>query len=90
MGYQFICPDMIGGGEYSVFFGGNPRLDRELIVRSAQSSALLPMMQFSLAPWRVLDAEENGYCLAAARLHERLGDAQQALRHLSAYRRLSR
>lgn len=74
MGYQFICPDMIGGGEYSVFFGGNPRLDRELIVRMAQASALLPMMQFSLAPWRVLDAEMNGHCLEAARLHEQFGD----------------
>lgn len=74
MGYQFICPDMIGGGEYSVFFGGNPRLDCELIVRMAQASALLPMMQYSLAPWRVLSAEQNGYCLDAANLHVRFGD----------------
>lgn len=74
MGYQFICPDMIGGGEYSVFFGGNPRLDRELIVRMAQASALLPMMQFSLAPWRVLNEEMNGYCFRAAQLHEKFGD----------------
>jgi len=74
MGYQFICPDMIGGGEYGVFFGGNPRLDRELIVRMAQASALLPMMQFSLAPWRVLNEEMNGYCFEAAKLHDRFGD----------------
>ncbi len=74
LGYQFICPDMIGGGEYSVFFGGNPRLDRELIVRMAQASALLPMMQYSLAPWRVLNAEMNGYCFDAANLHTQFGD----------------
>jgi len=32
-------------------------LDQDLIVRSAQCQALMPMMQFSVAPWRVLDKD---------------------------------
>jgi alpha-glucosidase (family GH31 glycosyl hydrolase) len=54
MGYPFSCPDMIGGGEFTSFLPGQP-IDQELIVRSAQCQALMPMMQFSAAPWRVLD-----------------------------------
>ena len=54
-GYTFTCPDMIGGGDYSSFLPGS-NMDPKLIVRSAQCSALMPMMQFSVAPWRVLDS----------------------------------
>ncbi len=53
LGYPFTCPDMIGGGEYGSFIG-KEKLDESLIVRSAACSALMPMMQFSVAPWRVL------------------------------------
>ena len=53
LGYQFTCPDMIGGGEFGSF-RDTKTLDEELIVRSAECSALMPMMQFSVAPWRVL------------------------------------
>ena len=56
LGYQFTCPDMIGGGEYGSFIGKD-KLDEELVVRSAQCSALMPMMQFSAAPWRVLSRQ---------------------------------
>jgi alpha-glucosidase (family GH31 glycosyl hydrolase) len=56
LGYQFTCPDMIGGGEYGSFIGKD-KLDEELVVRSAQCSALMPMMQFSAAPWRVLSTK---------------------------------
>lgn len=55
LGYQFTCPDMIGGGEYGSFIGLS-HIDQNLVVRSAQCSALMPMMQFSVAPWRILDA----------------------------------
>jgi alpha-glucosidase len=55
MGYQFTCPDMIGGGDFSSFLNDRT-LDQDLIVRSAQVHALMPMMQFSVAPWRVLDS----------------------------------
>jgi len=56
MGYAFTCPDMIGGGEFKSFLNIET-IDQELIVRSAQVHALMPMMQFSVAPWRILDAE---------------------------------
>ncbi|WP_233530463.1 glycoside hydrolase family 31 protein [Gelidibacter salicanalis] len=56
MGYAFSCPDMIGGGEFSSFLN-TKTIDQELIVRSAQVHALMPMMQFSVAPWRILDTE---------------------------------
>ena len=54
MGYSFSCPDMIGGGEFTAFLNKD-ELDQESIVRSAQCHALMPMMQFSVAPWRILD-----------------------------------
>ena len=56
MGYVFTCPDMIGGGEFTSFLN-NQKIDEELIVRSAQVHALMPMMQFSVAPWRILDKQ---------------------------------
>ncbi|MEC5164482.1 alpha-glucosidase (family GH31 glycosyl hydrolase) [Flavobacterium sp. PL11] len=56
MGYAFSCPDMIGGGEFSSFLN-TKTIDQDLIVRSAQIHALMPMMQFSVAPWRILDPE---------------------------------
>jgi alpha-glucosidase (family GH31 glycosyl hydrolase) len=54
MGYAYSCPDMIGGGEFTSFLA-TQTIDPELIVRSAQCHALMPMMQFSVAPWRILD-----------------------------------
>ena len=71
-GYAFGCPDMIGGGDDSSFKDPS-KFDPELVVRSAQVHALMPMMQFSVAPWRVLSPELAGYCLAAAKLHAKLG-----------------
>ncbi|HEY5392064.1 MAG TPA: glycoside hydrolase family 31 protein [Hanamia sp.] len=53
-GYTFTCPDMIGGGEFTSFLPGKV-INQDLIVRSAQCHALMPMMQFSVAPWRILD-----------------------------------
>ena len=79
MGYAYSCPDMIGGGEYLDFLRPGFRIDQELFVRSAQCSALFPMMQFSTAPWRVLDGGHLGHCLAAARLHARLAPRILAL-----------
>lgn len=54
LGYAFVCPDMIGGGEFKSFLNAST-IDQDLVVRSAQIHALAPMMQFSVAPWRVLD-----------------------------------
>lgn len=44
-GYPFILPDMIGGNEYE------EKATAELMIRWTQLNALLPAMQFSLAPW---------------------------------------
>ena len=73
MGYAYTCPDMIGGGEHQSF-ENSTTIDEELIVRSAQVHALMPMMQFSVAPWRVLSAENNQLCLEAALLHTEMGE----------------
>ena len=45
IGYPFILPDMVGGNAY------NNQADAELMIRWTQLNALLPAMQFSLAPW---------------------------------------
>lgn len=72
LGYPYTCPDMIGGGQFSSFVGVTD-FDQELIVRSAQVHALMPMMQFSVAPWRILSPENTAICARAARLHEQFG-----------------
>ena len=71
IGHPFICPDMIGGGWWSLNYTPGFKIDEELFVRMAQVSALLPMMQFSWAPWRVLDTYHAGLCLEAAMLHKK-------------------
>ena len=70
MGYPFVCPDMVGGGDWESFFPGRP-FDPELFVRSAQLHALSPMMQFSASPWRILDAEHQAHVRAAVDLRQR-------------------
>lgn len=56
-GHPFVCTDMIGGGEYLNFHQNRQHLDEELFVRHAEIACLLPTMQFSAAPWRVLSPE---------------------------------
>jgi alpha-glucosidase len=56
VGYTFSCPDMIGGGNF-VSFLDKDTYDQDLVVRSAQCHALMPMMQFSVAPWRILSQQ---------------------------------
>ena len=82
-GYSFTCPDMIGGGLNSAFEDPS-KFDPELVVRSAQVHALMPMMQFSVAPWRVLKPELAALCVAAAKLHARHGAEILALARRSA------
>jgi alpha-glucosidase (family GH31 glycosyl hydrolase) len=69
-GYTFCCPDMIGGGNIESF-GENAKIDQDLIVRSAQCQALMPMMQFSVAPWRVLDSIHLKAVQNAVKLRQR-------------------
>jgi alpha-glucosidase (family GH31 glycosyl hydrolase) len=78
MGYAYTCPDMIGGGQWTAFLD-NAKMDQELVVRSAQIHALMPMMQFSVAPWRILSKENNDICLKMAMLHKSFGSKIIAL-----------
>ncbi len=73
MGYAYTCPDLIGGGEYQSFLNAS-KIDQELVVRSAQIHAFMPMMQFSVAPWRVLSKENAEICREAALLHLKMGN----------------
>jgi alpha-glucosidase len=83
MGYPFACPDLIGGGEY-LSFRNLATIDQELVVRAAEVHALMPMMQFSVAPWRVLSPENLAICRRMATLHRERGDEILALARESA------
>lgn len=73
IGHQFGCPDLIGGGEWTSF-QDSAVLDEELIVRATQIHTLMAMMQFSVAPWRVLSRENLVICKKMALLHQQMGD----------------
>ncbi len=82
LGYAYTCPDMIGGGEFKSFQNIDPtKFDQEMIVRSCQIHALMPMMQFSVAPWRVLDEKHNAITLKYANLHAQYSDYILQLAH---------
>ena len=70
VGCPFICPDMIGGGEWTAFLPGAP-FDPELFIRSAQVHALCPMMQISASPWRVLPPAHQLFFREAVALRQR-------------------
>jgi len=75
LGYAYTCPDMIGGGQYKSFIDIKAdQFDQTLIVRSAQVHALMPMMQFSVAPWRILNQENLKTVLDMANQHAQMGD----------------
>lgn len=74
LGYPYTCPDMIGGGEFSSFLGIDyAAINQNLIVRSCQIHSMMPMMQFSVAPWRILDEKHLSICRNFAKWHEELG-----------------
>ena len=62
LGYAFTCPDMIGGGDICDLSNDSISFDAELFMRNIAAACLLPMMQFSAAPWRVLSKEYLQYC----------------------------
>lgn len=82
MGYGFSCPDMVGGGDFQTFLSGE--IDQEIIVRSAQVHALMPMMQFSLAPWRVLSDENYAAVRKAVDLRNSFMPYIESLYHRAA------
>lgn len=81
IGHPFVCPDMVGGGEWAFRFLPGFELDEELFVRMAQCSALFPMIQFSWAPWTCLSEENQKYCVDAAKLHQKMADEILTLVH---------
>jgi hypothetical protein len=74
---------MIGGGEYKSFQAGSI-IDQELVVRSAQCHALMPMMQFSVAPWRILDGPHLQAVRKAVRIRQEHKDRNLTLARQSA------
>lgn len=79
IGHPFICPDMVGGGEWRNRYTPGFITDEELFVRMAQCSALFPMIQFSWAPWEALSEENLRICVEAARLHSSMSKEILAL-----------
>jgi len=73
IGYPYLCPDIIGGGLDGSFLEKGYKMDEELFIRWAQASALMPMMQFSYAPWR-LTPKSAAVVKKYAFLHKDLGD----------------
>lgn len=64
-GYSFVLPDMIGG---------NDSPDSRLFMRWVQLNAFLPVMQFSVVPWRYNDDEVVDCAWRMVELHGRLHD----------------
>lgn len=73
IGHHYTCPDMIGGGLLSTF-ENIEKFDQTLMIRSAQLQVLMPMMQFSVAPWRVLDKTHLDIMRNLAKMHYNWGD----------------
>ncbi len=67
LGAPYSLADMVGGGLEVSFV--NRKIDETLFLRSAALQALMPMMQFSPAPWRHLSPEGVKICRAFADLH---------------------
>lgn len=73
MGCPYTFGDMIGGGQGGAYAPGGT-YSSKLIVRSCQAQTLMPMMQFSVAPWRVLSKEECDICRDYALMHVAFSD----------------
>lgn len=71
-GHAYGCPDMIGGGEYLNFQNMEKTgLDEELFVRHCEIDCLMPAMQFSAAPFRILSRENFAYILKSIEVRKK-------------------
>ncbi|HEY3396447.1 MAG TPA: TIM-barrel domain-containing protein [Armatimonadota bacterium] len=70
LGYPYLIPDMIGG-RIGTRDAGNPLPSAALFLRWTQASVLLPIMQYSWAPWNY-DANTVDLTREYTRLHEDL------------------
>ena len=83
MGLPYTVGDMIGGGLVTHIPDGEG-YSNKYMVRSCQLQTLMPMMQFSMAPWRVLSEKECDICRNMAELHVSFGDyIMEQVRHAS-------
>ena len=55
--HPYSCPDMIGGGECKNFYQ-QTHLDEGIFIAWAATACLMPAMQFSATPWRILSEED--------------------------------
>jgi myogenesis-regulating glycosidase len=62
-GFQYVMPDMVGGNQYD-----NDKIEKELLIRWAQASAPMPLLQFSVGPWH-FDEETVKRSREASELH---------------------
>jgi hypothetical protein len=75
LGYVYSCPDMIGGGLVGDFLANDYQdIDQELFVRYAQVATFFPMMQFSLAPWKVLSKENLQIVKNCCKIHDEISE----------------
>ena len=73
LGYHFGAPDMVAGGQYNNIEEGFD-FNSELFIRSTQLAALMSMIQFSLAPWRIISSQDEGIVLDMLRQRAMLTD----------------
>jgi alpha-glucosidase (family GH31 glycosyl hydrolase) len=62
-GFFYVMPDMVGGNQYD-----GDKISKELLIRWAQASALMPLLQFSVGPWH-FDDETVRLSREASELH---------------------
>ncbi len=78
IGYPFVLPDMVGGNEYV------SKTSSVLMKRWCQLSALLPMVQFSIKPWRGdFSPDVESVCKYALVLREKMIDTLLSLANQS-------
>ena len=81
MGLPYTVGDMIGGGLVT-HIPTDGSYSNKYMVRSCQLQTLMPMMQFSMAPWRVLSKKECDICRDMAKLHVSFSDyIMEQVRH---------
>ena len=81
MGLPYTVGDMIGGGLVT-HIPTDGSYSNKYMVRSCQLQALMPLMQFSMAPWRVLSKKECDICRDMANLHVSFSDyIMEQVRH---------
>lgn len=66
LGYPYSFPDMIGGNEY-----GEEQVTAELLIRWTQAVSPMPIIQFSIPPWR-FGEECVRICARYNQLHDEL------------------